>query len=191
VTGDSTAIADRLSVGAGPCAHCGRVGATAAATPSFRRRLVGGFRGRAGSTGSTTRSEPPTCSGELIAMRLAQVEFVAGRAVVHSNRRYGLGAVIVKITGQHDTCCLSHNTSVQPRTSDRLLGRIQNNKDRSISGLSGSSASDLARQDPPRNGAHLVRSAGVSERSGHARTHYAAAPREAVLVGRARSTRSV
>jgi SagB-type dehydrogenase family enzyme len=58
-------------------------------------------------------------------MRLAQVEFVAGRAVVHANRGHGLGAVTVKIAGKHDTCCLSHDTSVQRHTSDRLLARMQ------------------------------------------------------------------
>jgi hypothetical protein len=58
-------------------------------------------------------------------MRLAQVEFVAGRAVVHSNCRHGLGAVIVKIARKHDPCCLSHDTSVQRHTSDRLLTRMQ------------------------------------------------------------------
>jgi hypothetical protein len=125
VAGDSTAIADRVPIGAGPFAHCRPVRGTAAATSSLRRRLLCGFRGRAGSTGSTTRSQPPTCSGQLIEMRLAQVEFVAGRAVVHSNRRHGLAAVTVKIAGKHDTCCLSHNTSVQRHTSDRLLGPIQ------------------------------------------------------------------
>jgi hypothetical protein len=114
-----------MSIGAGPFAYCRGVRGTAAATPSLRRRLIGGFRGRAGRTGSTTRSQPPTCSGELIEMRLAQVEFVAGRAVVHSNRRHGLGAVTVKIAGKHDTCCLSHDTSVQRQTCDRLLAQVQ------------------------------------------------------------------
>jgi hypothetical protein len=187
VTGNSTAIADRMPIGAGPFAHCRRVRGTAAATPSLRRRrrLVGGLRGRAGCTGSTTPAQPPTGFGELIEMRLAQVEFVAGRAVVHSNCRHGLGAVTVKIAGQHDLCCLSHDTSVQHHTSDRLLARIQNSQDRSISPLSGSGASDLARQEPPRIGPHLVRSAGVSEMSAHARAGSAAAPRQAVLVGRA------
>jgi hypothetical protein len=33
---------------------------------------------------------------------LAQVEFVAGGAVVHSNRRHCLGAITVKIAGKHD-----------------------------------------------------------------------------------------
>ena len=40
-------------------------------------------------------------------MRLAHVEFVAGAAVVHSNRRHGLGAVTMKIADKHDTCCLA------------------------------------------------------------------------------------
>jgi hypothetical protein len=125
VTGDSTSIADRMSIGAGPFAHCRRVQGTAA-TPRLRcRRPIGGLRGSAGSTGSTTRSQPPACSSELIEMRLAQVQFVASRAVVHSNRRHGLGAVTVKIAGQHDPCCLSHDTSVQRHTSDRLLARMQ------------------------------------------------------------------
>jgi hypothetical protein len=132
VTGDSTPIADRVPIGAGPFAHRRRVQVTAPATPSRHRRPIGGFRGRAGCTGSTTRSQPPACSGELIEMQLAQVEFVAGRAVVHSNRRHGLCAVTVKIAGQHDPCCLSHNISVQRHTSDRLLARIQDSNDRSI-----------------------------------------------------------
>ena len=37
-----------------------------------------------------------------------RVEFVAGGAVVQSNRRHGLGAVTVKIAGQHDARCLGH-----------------------------------------------------------------------------------
>jgi hypothetical protein len=126
VAGDSTSIADRMSIGAGPFAYCPRVLGSAAATPSScGRRLVGRVRGRAGSTRSTTLSQTPTCSGELIEVRLAQVEFVAGRAVVHSNRGHGLGAVTVKIAGKHDPCCLSHDTSVQRYTSDRLLVQIR------------------------------------------------------------------
>jgi hypothetical protein len=58
-------------------------------------------------------------------MRLAQVEFVAGRAVIYPNRGHGLGAVTVQIAGQHDPCCLSHDTSVQRHTSDRLLAGMQ------------------------------------------------------------------
>jgi hypothetical protein len=49
---------------------------------------------------------------------LAQVEFVAGGAVVHSNRRHGLGAVTVKIAGKNDTCCLSHNPSLERNSAE-------------------------------------------------------------------------
>lgn len=132
MTGDSTAIADRIAIGAGPFAHCRRIPATAPATPRLRRhRLVGGLRRRATRTSSTTRSQPPTCSGELIEMRLAQVEFIPGRAVVNANRRHRLGAVTVKIAGKYDKCCLSHDTSVQRQTCNRLLARIQSRNDRS------------------------------------------------------------
>jgi hypothetical protein len=124
VTRDSTAIADRMAMGAGPFAHGRRVQGTAAAAPSLRRRrLIGGLRGRAGSTGSTTLAQPPTGSGQLTEVGLAQVEFVAGGAVVHSNRRHGLGAVTVKIADKHDTCCLGHNSSVQRHTSNGPLAR--------------------------------------------------------------------
>jgi hypothetical protein len=168
VAGDSTSIADRMSIGAGPFTYCRRVLGTGAATPSLRgRRLIGGFRGRAGSTGSTTLSQTPTCSGELIEVRLAQVEFVAGRAVVHSNRRYGVGAVAVKIAGKHDTCCLSHDTSVLRYTSDRLLAQIRSSNDRSRSPRRGSGASDSARHDSPRIAKNPhVAAAGGSRRSG-------------------------
>jgi hypothetical protein len=113
-------------MGPGPFAHCRRVQGTAAAAPSLRRRRpIGGLRGRAGSPGSTTPSEPPTRAGQLIEMGLAQVEFVAGAAVVHSNRRHGLGAVTVKIADKHDPCCLGHDSSLQRHTSDEPLVAIQ------------------------------------------------------------------
>jgi hypothetical protein len=54
---------------------------------------------------------------------LAQVEFVAGGAVVHSNRRHGLGAITVKIARKHDQCCLGHNSSLQRHASDEPLAR--------------------------------------------------------------------
>ena len=123
MTRDSPAIADRITMGAGPFAHRRRVQATAAAAPSLRRRVIGGFRGCAGSAGSTTGSQPPTCSAQLIEVGLAQVDFVAGGAIVHSNRRHGLGAVTVKIADKHDQCCLGHNSSLQRRTSDEPLAR--------------------------------------------------------------------
>jgi hypothetical protein len=110
VTRDSTAIADRITMGAGPFAHCRRIPRTAAAAPSLRGRcLIGGLRGCAGSAGSTTRSQPPTGSCQLIEVGLAQVEFVAGGVVVHSNRRHGFGAITVKIAGKDDPCCLDHS----------------------------------------------------------------------------------
>jgi hypothetical protein len=138
VTRDSPAIADRVPMGAGPFAHCRRVPRTAAAAPSLRRRRpIGGFRGCAGAAGSTTRSQPPTCSGQLIEVGLAQVEFVAGGAVVHSNRRHGLGAVTMKIARKHDTRCLGHNSSLQRPTSDGPLARDPNTNDRPISPRSG------------------------------------------------------
>jgi hypothetical protein len=123
VTRDATAIADRITMGAGPFAHRRRVQCTAAAAPSLRRRRpIGGLRGYAGSTGSTTRSQPATCSGQLIEVGLAQVEFVSGSAVVHSNRRHGLGAVTVKIADKHDTRLLGHNSSLQRHTSNGPTG---------------------------------------------------------------------
>ena len=138
VTRDSPAIADRVPMGAGPFAHCRRVPRTAAAAPGLRRcRSIGGFRGCAGAAGSTTRSQPPTCSGQLIEVGLAQVEFVAGAAVVHSNRRHGLGAVTMKIARKHDTRCLGHNSSLQRPTSDGPLARDPNTNDRPISPRSG------------------------------------------------------
>jgi hypothetical protein len=192
VAGDSTSIADRMSIGAGPFAYCRRVLGTATATASFhRRRLIGGFRGRTGSTGSTTPSQTPTCSRELIEVRLAQVEFVAGGAVVHSNRRHGLGAVTVQIAGKHDTCCLSHDTSVQRYTSDRLLAQIRRRNDRSSSPHSGSSASDRALQDYPRNCPHGEGCGRERKGGAHARIHRAAAPRGALPCRRSRPTRSV
>jgi hypothetical protein len=57
---------------------------------------------------------------------LAQVEFVAGGAVVQSNRRHGLGAVTMKIARKHDTRCLGHNSSLQRPTSDGPLARNPN-----------------------------------------------------------------
>jgi hypothetical protein len=63
---------------------------------------------------------------------LAQVEFVAGGAVVHSNRRHGLGAVTVKIADKHDPCGLSHDSSVQRTAPMGHSTPIQGN-DRSIS----------------------------------------------------------
>jgi hypothetical protein len=125
MTRDSTAIADRITMGTGPLARCRRVRRTAAA-PSLRRRLAGGLGGCAGSTGSTTSSQPPTRSGQFIEVGLAQVEFIAGGAVVYANRRDGLGPVTVKIAGKHDTCCLGHDSSLQRHTSDEPLARIPN-----------------------------------------------------------------
>jgi hypothetical protein len=125
-------------MGAGPFPHCRRIPPTAAASPSLRpRRLIGGLRGRAGAAGTPTRSQPPTRSGQLIEMGLAQVEFVAGGAVVHSNCRHGLGAVTVKITDKHDPCCLGHNSSLQRHTTDEPLAAIPNSNGQSISPRSG------------------------------------------------------
>jgi hypothetical protein len=121
VTRDSTAIADRITMRAGPFAHCRRVPRTTATAPSLRPGCLAGRLRRC--AGSTTRSQPPTCSGQLIEVGLAQVEFVAGGAVVHSNRRHGLGAVTVNIAGKHDTRCLSHSSSLQRHTSDEPLAR--------------------------------------------------------------------
>jgi hypothetical protein len=121
VAGNSTAIADRITMGAGPFAHCRRVHSTAAAAPSlYRRRFAGGL-GRC--AGSTTPSQPPTRSGQLIEVGLAQIELVAGGAGVHSNRRHGVGAVTVKIAGKHDPCCLGHNSSLQRHTPNQPLAR--------------------------------------------------------------------
>ena len=121
MTRDSTAIADRITMRAGPFAHCRRVPRTTATAPSLRPGCLAGRLRRC--AGSTTRSQPPTCSGQLIEVGLAQVEFVAGGAVVHSNRRHGLGAVTVKIAGKHDPCCLGHDSSLQRHSSNQPLTR--------------------------------------------------------------------
>ena len=125
-TGDTTAITDRITMRTRPFAHRrGVAGAAAPATGRGRGRLLGGLPGRAGSTGSATWSQPPTCSGQLIEVGLAHVEFVAGGAVVQSNRRHRLGAVTVKIAGKHDTGCLGHNSSLQRHTSKDTNGDQQ------------------------------------------------------------------
>ena len=56
-------------------------------------------------------------------MGLAQVEFVAGGAVVHSNRCHGLGAISVKVARKHDTSCLRHSESLQRGTANGPLAR--------------------------------------------------------------------
>jgi hypothetical protein len=119
LTGDSTAIADRITMLAGPFPHRRRVHGTAAAAPSlYRRRFAGGLR-----RSTTTPPQPPTRSGQTIEVGLAQIELVAGRAVVHSNRRHGLGAVTVKIAGKHDPCCFGHNSSLPRHTPNQPLAR--------------------------------------------------------------------
>jgi hypothetical protein len=124
MTGDSTTIADRITMGAGPFAHCRRIPRTAAAASSLRGRSpIGGLRRYADSAGSTTRSQSPTRSGQLIEVGLAQVEFIAGGAVVHPNRRHGLGAITVKIAGEDDPCCLGHDSSLQRHACDVPLGQ--------------------------------------------------------------------
>jgi hypothetical protein len=55
---------------------------------------------------------------------LAQVQFVASNAVVQSNRRDGLGAVTVKITGKNDARCLGHVLKFARHGSDEPLTHI-------------------------------------------------------------------
>src|SRR5918995_3632812 len=117
-----------MTMRAGPFAHCRRVPRTTATAPSLRPGCLAGRLRRC--AGSTTRSQPPTCSGQLIEVGLAQVEFVAGGAVVHSNRRHGLAAVTVKIARKHDARCLGHNSSLQRHSSDEPLARNPPSNDR-------------------------------------------------------------
>jgi hypothetical protein len=107
-------------------------GAAGPATGRGRGRLTGGFRGSASSTSSAAWSQAPTCSGQLIDVSLAQVDFVAGSAVVQSNRRDGLGAVTMKIARKHDTGGLSHNSSLQRHTLKWPLTCNQHRDHRSV-----------------------------------------------------------